>query len=287
MTILSFTRKYFKVLISTAALSSLSLTLSAYAGPIFLTGHDPDFHSQESGADGTGAQNLLEIGLDFVTGGTTFNTSNKFLWVESRISPPSGHLVGEAGLGTLGLTLGTHYERTNGAELASVDFSDFTAIVVASSFGGLLTRAELDALIDRKNDIENFINTGGGLYAMAECDNCGADLLGDLPDLFGYLPIDVTTGGVSPPFTLTPFGASLGLVTSDLQSPTHNSFPTTGGLNIVDTDQSNTPITLAGDVIIDDDGFQPNPVSVPEPSFILGFLAFGTLGAASTLKRSN
>ena len=66
------------------------------AGPIFLTGHDPDFHSQSGGAEGTGATNLLSVGLDFVTGGTfNLDDGNRFLWVESRIATPGGHRVGE------------------------------------------------------------------------------------------------------------------------------------------------------------------------------------------------
>lgn len=81
--------------------------------------------------------------------------------MESRRSTPGGHLTGESSLGILGLTLGTHYDRANGSELAGVDFSIYEAIAIASSFGGKLTRAELDALIARSADIKNFINAGG------------------------------------------------------------------------------------------------------------------------------
>ncbi|RME70409.1 MAG: hypothetical protein D6776_11705, partial [Planctomycetota bacterium] len=165
-----------------------------------------------------GAQKLLATGLDFVTGGTYASGTEKFLWVESRITPPVGHRVGEAGLGTIGLTLGTHYDRANGAELASVDFSLYSAIVVASSFGGLLTRAELDALIARKADIEAFVNAGGGVFAMAECYPCGQSLLAGAtpPDLFGYLPLNVVSVGTNPPFTVTSYGQSLGLTDADV-----------------------------------------------------------------------
>ena len=127
-------------------------------------------------------------------------------------------------------------------------------------------------MIARKTDIENFINAGGGLFAAAECDNCGADLLGASPNLFGYLPVPVTSIGVDGPFTLTPFGASLGLVSSNLQSPTHNAFGVTGGLGIVDTDQNGNAVTLAGVVSVGGGGFTP----VPEP----GTLALFGLGLA-------
>ncbi len=241
------------------------------AGPIFITGHDPDFHAQSSG----GAQNLLATGLNYVDGDITDN--NKFLWIESRISTPAGHLVGEAGLNAIGLALGTNYDRANAAELASINFNDYTAIAIASSFGGILTRAELDILISRQTEIESFVNSGGGLFAAAECDDCGADLLGIDPDLFGFLPVDVTSIGANEPFTVTTFGQSLGLSTSDLNDPTHNSFGLVGGLNIVDIDTNGKATTLAaGNVNIGSNGFTP---TVPEPIslalFGLGLIGFG------------
>ena len=225
-------------------------------GDIFLTGHDPDFHAQGE----AGAKNLLDVGLSFATGGTHDDGNNpntKFLWVESRIAPPSGHLIGENGLIAIGLALGVDYDRANAAELPAVNFSNYTAIAVASAFGGLLTRAELDALIARKADIQNYINNGGGLFASAECDgsfgSCGVNLLGTSPDLYGYLPVNVSPIFAALPYTETAFGLSLGLVNSDLQSPTHNSFADASGLNIVDNDSAGNPTTLAGHVLVGED----------------------------------
>lgn len=258
------------------------------AGKIFLTGHDPDFHSQDGGAGGTGAQNLFKSGLAFATGGTYSGGgvytlgAGKFLWVESRIAVPGGHRVGELGLGTLGLTLGVQYDRANAVEFASVNLSNYTAIAIASSFGGLLGRAELDALIARSTDIANFINAGGGLFASSECDNCGADLLGLNPNLFGYLPVAVTSIGAAPPFTVTPTGAAapFNLVNSDLNSPTHNSFGLVGGLSILDRDSAQNATTLAGNVTVGGGGFTP----APEPMSSL-LLAIGLAGMASVRAR--
>lgn len=272
----------FRTITSAALLATLLSSSPVLAGPIFLTGHDPDFHGQKLfGDDG---ENLLRAGLDFATAGSYSTSGDKFLWVESDIAVPGGHLRGKDALtGTLGLVEGIHFEAATASDLGSINFSDFSAIGVASSFGGTLTRAELDGLIARKTDIANFINGGGGLFASSECYPCGADLLAGLtaPDLFGYLPIDVTSIGADAPFTVTPYGISqFGLTDADVDDPTHNSFGLTGGLNVVDFDQSGNATTLAGNVLVDDGGFTP----VPAPG-TLGLIALGLLGLRTVTRR--
>lgn len=256
-----------------AALTVLS-PAGALAGRVFLTGHDPDFHSQP-GAGSPGAGNLFRAGLSFVTSGTYDDgAATKFLWVESFVPVPGGHLRGEDGLNAIGLTLGTNYDWVDALGFASVNLSNYTAVGIASSFGGMLTRAELDALIARKTDIKNFINAGGGLFASAECDNCGADLLGMNPNLFGYLPVTVTSIGANPPFTVTAYGAAThGLTNADMNDPTHNSFGLVGGLNIVDTDAAGKATTLSGIVTVDDGGF----TAVPLPGTLV-LLGIGLVG---------
>ena len=244
---------------------SLSFAAPASAGKIFITGHDPDFHAQDS----THAQTLLRTGLDFVTSGTFDDAApaKKFLWVESRIAPPGGFRTGELGLTAIGLALGTQYDRANAAELAAVDFSLYSAIAVASSFGGMLTSAEINALIARKADITSFVNAGGGLLALAECfpdsSFCIDDNVDSSTKLFGFLPLAASSVATTSPYTVTAFGASLGLTNDDVNDPTHNSFGPVAGLGVVDNDAAGVPTTLAGDVRISDGGFEPIPGLAP------------------------
>jgi hypothetical protein len=269
-----------------AAAAATALLLGsgvAQAGPVFLTGHDPDFHAQ-SQASGVAEET---VALNFVTGGTYASGTSKFLWVESNDSVPSGHLFGMNSLtGALGLTQGVNFDHVDAAGLASVDFSDYSAIVVASSFGGMTTDAEIQALVARKADIAKFVNAGGGLAAFAECfptsSFCDGSLVNASTPLFGFVPITVSSVATTAPYHVTAFGASLGLTDADVSDCcTHNSFASAAGLNIVDLDQNGVPTTLAGNVRITSGGF-----GVPEPaSWVLLILGAGAMGTRLRWRR--
>ncbi|HKU64580.1 MAG TPA: PEP-CTERM sorting domain-containing protein [Rhizomicrobium sp.] len=274
-------------ILAAAAFASLLTAGPANAGFVFLTGHDPDFHSQ----DDADAAHLLTVGLSYALGGpANFNDNvHKILWVESFTPATSGHRVGEVGLLTIGLTAGQDFDWVDAAGFALADLSQYSAIGVASSFGGMFTSAELNAMIARTADITAFINAGGGLFASAECDIGGgacdaSNMAAPHGGMYGYLPVTVSSIAPAPPFFPTAFGTSLGLDFDDLNDPTHNSFGLIGGLTPVDLDSANPQhaTTLAGNVTIGGGGFIPT--DVPEPA-TLALFAAGLAGVAGMRRR--
>jgi hypothetical protein len=270
---------HIKSILGAAAAIVLAAT-GASAGPVFLTGHDPDFHAQ----GGVGAQILLTTALNFVTSNTTFTPGHKFLYVQSDVSPPVGFLDGRGAFTALGLTQGVNYDQVDASGLAALpNFSAYSAIVVASDFGAMLRDAEIQQLVSMKTQIANFINAGGGLAAFAECGpgfpNCDSSNVNSSTPLFGFLPVTVTSVGTAPPYHVTGFGSSLGLVDGDVNDPTHNSFGLIGGLKVVDQDSNGTPTTLAGNVTIHGGHFDaPEPISV-------GLFGAGLFGAGLLRRR--
>lgn len=265
-----------------AGLATALIALPAAAGAIFLTGHDPDFHAK-LGANQTGARNINSTAIDFVTDAAfnpfTAGGIGKFLFVESKISPPSGHTDGVGGIVATGFTAGTDFEHHDASTLGDeLDLlgTKYNAVVVASDFGGVLTQAELDILNARSSDIIDFLNDGGGLYAMAE-GNSGAGLTPD-GGHFGFLPFVVASAALNQPEvgnTVTTFGSSLGLTDNDVNgNASHNIFNGTFGLKTVDLDSSGNILSLAGRGQVDS-GTGVTPIPVPGTALLLGFALAG------------
>lgn len=273
-----------KTFIALVLVISLSIAGAASAGAVFLTGHDPDFHAYVGG-NLAGAQNINNAAIDFILDSTfnpfTGTATRDFLFVESFITPPGGHVNGVNGIVASGYTAGVDFEHHDASTLnAELDLlgTKYAGIVIASDFGGVLTQAELDILNARSADIIAFLNAGGGLYAMAE-SNGGVGLTPG-GGQFGYLPFIVTSTQLDQGesgFTVTPFGASLGLSDSDINgNASHNFFTGTPlSLSIVDLDAAGRTMSLAG---------RPDFIPpVPEPSSLA--LLVGALAGLYGMRR--
>lgn len=227
----------------------------ADAGSFFLTGHDPDFHAA-LGPNTTGARNLNVTAITYVMD-PLFNplvaTAPKFLFVESSIAPPIGHATGKNGIVASGYVEGVHFDHADAATLNAAldllgDAGGYSAIVVTSDYGGVLTQAELDILNSRQADIAAFLNSGGGLYAMAETNH--GEGLTPGGGWFGFVPVAITAPGLDQNengFSVTAFGATLGLTNADVNGNySHGVFTGLGGLTAVDVDAAGNVLSIAG-----------------------------------------
>ncbi len=284
MSLTATTRRLARALAAAIALIGASGTASA--GSIFLTGHDPDFHALSNPPENpAGAQKINQVAISFITD-PLFNafvaTAPKFLLVESKGSIPGGHRQGKLGIGASGYTEGVHFDHHDFTTLNAAldllgDLGGYSAVVIASDFGGILRQAELDILNARSLDIIAFLNAGGGLYAMAESNN-GAGLT-PTGGHFDFLPFVVSSTAFNQTetgFTVTAFGASLGLTNSDVNGNfSHNIFTSVpAGLLPVDLDAAGNVMSVAG----------RTQLSAPEPN-ALALLAPAMLAATLILRR--
>ncbi len=254
----------------------------AYGGAIFISGHDPIWHAN-FGDNPAGAASLATTAIAFARAGST----EKFLFVESKtVAVPSGN-AHEAPFLTsaLGFPAGD-FDVFDAADLNALpDFrgalDDYSAIVVASDHGGMLSAAELGFLNDHSDDVIDYINSGGGLAAFSQSNATG--LIGTT-DRYGFLPFLISSTDFQTEETgnvVTPFGASLGLADADVNGNfSHNFFEGTGGMNPVDlfNGDPTRPLSLAFEGTITDGG-------IPEPTTAVALTVIALGGLLSVHQR--
>ena len=241
---------------------SICVATTLCAGSIYLTGRDSDFHTNRKinqTAIGFIRNPIVNPFVGVVTKG--------FLFVESRVDAPPGFRAGVAGIRKSGFKEGVDFQHHDASTLDSqLDLlgTKYDSIVVASHGGGLLSRAELDILIARSEDIIDFINAGGGIYAMAET---GGTLMGSDEGVYGFLPFIVSSHtDVKRAFgvQLTSFGEGLGLTTDDVNgNVTHAVFDGTFGLHVIDRDAEGQILGLAGRGPVNATGICVHPLDLP------------------------
>jgi hypothetical protein len=260
----------------------MATSSSALAGNVFVSGHDSDFHAS-LGPNALGAQNIINRALDFARNS---NTEPILLLKSNTANVALGdHTDSESGLQASGYTEATspgqHYVKVDAAGFAGANLADFSAIFVPSDHGGTLTGDDLKALVARSADILSYINAGGGLVAFAEDGFHTPASVGPEATPFSFLPFLVSSTAFSQSEsgnTLTPFGASLGLVTTDINGNfSHNIFTATGGMSIVDRDAAGDILSLGFSGKFNEGGV------VAEPGVLL--LSGGGLTVLAVLKR--
>jgi uncharacterized repeat protein (TIGR01451 family) len=195
------------------AIGSHAVPAGAATGANFIaTGHDMDLHC--SGGE-TNECAYLKIVVDKVRNGSTLPI----------LALDHGSELTDA-LAAAGEAPVTSVDPDDAAALNAVAFTaagapKFSAIITASdsTCGGCdNTTTSIANINARAGDFKTFFNAGGGILALAGADDRGT--------YYNFVPLpNVTAAAVSPPFTVQPPGATLGVTDAMVNCcATHNSF---------------------------------------------------------------
>lgn len=196
-----------RIFASLAAAGSLAITAPAWAGNIFLTGHDNDFHqSPLANAQMTAALTLVRAGSTLPV--LTFDTGSELTSQLTALGIPWVNVVPTAANVTDALFNPTLYSAFAVASVTTCGGCDNPVGT------GSILATHLAAIV-------NFFNAGRGILGLAGATD---------PNAYAYVPTSATNGGGSPGssgFVQTAAGATLGIpaVNGD---PTHNFFPEPG-----------------------------------------------------------
>jgi hypothetical protein len=239
---------------------------SAWAGKVWATGHDADYHCNGGSASSTTNQcHYVLTAVNYVRSGAP-DPTKKVLALDNL------GLRLDSSLTSLGIPHDTVDPRSAAFGTTPFSTDTYSAIAVASDYtcGGCDlnhppgTTTDSDAINARAGDFTAFFNAGGGVLALAGADHGGGS---GANVYYNFMPLPVGGVAVSPPFCLTAPGAALGLEdqrcpdaakrtgTHDDINPyaTHNSFNNpdpSGAVKVAETDAENFAETLFADGVI-------------------------------------
>ena len=215
----------------------------ANAGNLLLTGHDMDLHC----SGGSGCSNY-GVALNYVRQGAPTKTLPMLVLDEgTQVQAGANQAVAKAKNTVEGA--GNTFPMTvvNPTSVAfatmPITVALYSAVVIASdsTCGGCdNSTASITAINARTADLQAFFNAGGGLMYLAGASNRAT--------YYNSIPVPATATAVSPPFTITAAGTTLGLIVTDANCcPTHNSFTTPAAgsaLVVVENDSASQAETL-------------------------------------------
>ncbi|MDA1053261.1 MAG: Ig-like domain-containing protein [Planctomycetota bacterium] len=191
------------------------------SGPVVITGGDHDLHAPSD----AGEANLVLQTIDFVYSNSRNTSKNEILVFGPTFNPGI-----DTAILALGLPPATYVNSTTVPSAATVDITQYRAIVTASSFLGL-DQPTADQMDARRVDFENYVNViGGGIFAQEQQLLTNPFGFLQLPDPFTIFGV----GTVGNDWVQTPLLAAAGFSITDFelsQSLWHNYFTGPPGFN--------------------------------------------------------
>ena len=259
------------------AAAAISLSVSvAQAGPIILSGMDPEDH-------GAAGETMISDILDNVVSGATNNgaagTGSKIL----MFGPAGG--IGASSTNASTIAAGLGYTMTVVSTVAAIgaeSLAGYDAIYMPTSISDIssgLTDAQVHAINARSADIISFVNAGGGLAAFAQNVDHG---YGWFP-LGGLLTTNLGGGGITG-LELTALGATILSPSATAVEPFLTTFDGPAGFFGLSVLADETASTNRALIIGGGQGTIITPNPIPEPATVLLFAA-GLLGLAGFARR--
>jgi IPTL-CTERM motif len=227
-----------------ACFALVFLALPAQAGNLWLTGHDADFH-----CSGGNQCNHMGVAANFVRQGAPTKTLpilvlDSGTQVATALSNPTARARNAVEGAGNPFPITVVDPSTPAFATTPLTVANWSAIIIASdsSCGGCDNDvADIAAINARTAEIQAFFNAGGGLFYLSGAANRAT--------YYASVPIPATGAAVSPPFTLTTVGTSLGLIAPDDTNccATHNSFslpPPGSPLQVAELDSAGLAETL-------------------------------------------